>query len=208
MSPSQTGPRRRKTITIKVLLNKDFIRWQPPLKKVSTPCKATKPAPKDNLLTLPKPQFSFKQLRHSLLHLCQEFTALQTRWNDLYALTLSPTALAEFITPLPNWNRLPSPAQDTKLRHLLPLPILPEMSWNDFLCLQDIEPNTRHSVYGMNVNSIWKEKTATTTPLDLAISLPPAPSIPPHASLLPTTRSEDMRIDGLSLPLSPMMMDI
>ena len=79
-------------------------------------------------MTLPKPRFSFKHLRHSLLHLRPEFTALQIRWNDLYALTLSPTALAEFMTPLPNWNGLPSPAQDTKLPNLLPLPILPETS--------------------------------------------------------------------------------
>jgi len=154
MSPSQTRPRRKKMITTQDLLNNDFIRWKPPLKKVSTPCRARKPVPKDNLMTLPKPRFTFKQLRHSLLHLRQEFTALQTRWNNLYALTLSPTALAEFMTPLPNWNRLPSPAQDTKLQHLLPLPIFSEMSWNDFLCLQDIEPNTGHSVYRMNVNPI------------------------------------------------------
>jgi len=208
MSPSQTCPRRRKRITTQVLLNKDFIRWQPPLKKVSTPCRATKPAPKDKLMTLPEPRFSFKQLRHSLLYLLQEFTALQTRWNNLYALILSPTALAEFMTPLPNWNRFPLPAQHTQLLHLVPVPILPEMIWNDFLCLQDIEPNTGHSVYGTNMNPIWKEKTATTAPLDLVISVPLAPSIPLHASLLPTTRSEDMRIDGLSLPPSPMMIDI
>jgi len=167
-----------------------------------------KPAPKDNLMTLPKPRFSFKHLRRSLLHWGQEFIAPQTTWNNLYALTLLPTALAEFMTPLPNRNRLPLPAQDTKLRHLLPLPLLPEMSWNDFLCPQDIEPNSGHSVYGMNVNPIWKEKATTTTPLDLVISMPLAPSILPHASLLPTTQSEDMSIDGLSLPPSPMMMDI
>ena len=159
-------------------------------------------------MTLLKPRFSFKQLRHSLLNLRQEFTALQIRWSNLYALTLSPTALAEFMTLLPNWNRLPSPAQDTKLGHLLPLPILPEMSWNDFLCLQNIDPNSAHSVYGTNVNPIGKEKIATTTPQVLAISLALAPSIPPHASLLPTTLSEDMKIEGLSLPASPMMMDI
>jgi len=154
MFPSQTRPRTRKTIITKVILNKDFIRWKAPLKKVSMPCRATKPAPQDNLMTLPKPRFSFKQLRHSVLHLCQEFTALQTRWNDLYALMLSPNALTESMTPLPNWNRLSSPGQDTKLPYLLPLPILPEMGWNDFLCLQDIEPNTGQSVYRTNVNSI------------------------------------------------------
>jgi len=66
----------------------------------------------------------------------------------------------------------------------------------------------RHSVYGTNVNPIWKEKTSTITPLDVAISLLPAPSIRPHASFLPTTHSEDMTIDGLSLPPSPIMMDI
>jgi len=60
----------------------------------------------------------------------------------------------------------------------------------------------------MNVKSIWKEKTGTTTPLNLVISLPLAPSIPPHASLLPTTRSEDMRIDELSLPPSPIITNI
>jgi len=36
----------------------------------------------------------------------------------------------------------------------------------------------------------------------------PSPLYSPRASLLPTTRSEDIRIDGLSLPPSPMMMDI
>jgi len=128
MSPSQTRPRRKKTISTKVLLNKDFIRWQPPLKKVLTPCKATKPATKNSLMTLPKPQFSFKKLRDGLLQLRQEFTALQIRRNDLYALTLSPTALAESMTLFPNWNRLPLPAQDMKLHYLFPLPTLPEMS--------------------------------------------------------------------------------
>jgi len=91
------------------------------------------------------------------------------------------------MTLLPNWNRLPLPAQDTKLPDLLPLSLISEMSGNDFLYLQDIEPNTGHGVHGTNVNPIWKEKTATTTPLDLTTSLPLASSIPPHASSLLTT---------------------
>ena len=32
----------------------------------------------------------------------------------------------------------------------LPLQALPQMSWNDFLCLQDIELSTRQPVYGTN----------------------------------------------------------
>jgi len=34
ISPSQTRSSRKKMIPIQVLLNKDFIRWEPPLKKV------------------------------------------------------------------------------------------------------------------------------------------------------------------------------
>jgi len=54
----------------------------------------------------------------------------------------------------------------------LPLQLLSEMSCHIFVWLQGIELNTRHSVYVTNVNFIRKEKTATTTPLDLPISLP------------------------------------
>ena len=124
--------------------------------------------------------------------------------NETYALTQSPTALEEFMTPLPNWNPLPSPVQDTKPPHLLPLPLLPETSWTDFLCLLDIEPSTGHFVYETNAMSTWTGKSATTTPLDLEIFLPLAPSAPPYALSLLTTRSEDKRIDGLSLP--PLLM--
>ena len=208
MSPSQTRATRRKKVTTQGLWNKDFITWQPPLRKVSTPCRATKPAPKNNPMTLPKPGFSFKQLNHSLLHFCPEFKALQTKWHTLHALTLSPTALEEFMPLLPNWTPLPSPARDMQLPHLLPLPLLLEISWNNFLCLQNIEPNTGNSVYGTNVNPILQAKTATTTPRDLATSLSLVPFIPPEVALLLTTQCEGMRIDGLSLLCSPMMMDI
>ena len=57
------------------------------------------------------------------------------------------------------------------------------MSWNDFLCLLDIELKTGEPVCGTNMNPTWKARTATTTPLDLATYLPLAPSTPPDASL-------------------------
>ena len=148
-----------------------------------------------------------QQLSHSLLLLRREFTALQDTWNHLCALTLLPTALEEFMTPLPNWNQLPSPAQDTIPPHLLPLPASPQMGWNDFLCLQDIELNTGQPVCGTNVKPTWKERTATTIPLDPATYLPLAPSTPPHALLPLTTPRADSKTDGLSLLPLPAMMD-
>jgi len=87
MSPSRPSSWRRKTITAQVLLNNDFRRWKAPLNKISTPCRATKLAPNANLMTLPEPPFPFRQLRHTLLHLHQEFTFIPTRLNDLYLLT-------------------------------------------------------------------------------------------------------------------------
>ena len=104
-------------------------------------------------MTPAKPRYSSKQLSHSLLLLRREFTALQDTWNRLCALMLLPTALEEFMTPLPNWNQLPSPAQDPVPPPLLPLPALPQMSWNDFLCLQDIELSTGQPVYGTNAKT-------------------------------------------------------
>ena len=208
MSSSQTRPPQpKKTITSQILLNKDRNKWQQPLSKESTPCRVTKPSPKENPMILPIPRFSSRQLSLSLQHLRQDFTALKTTWNKTYALTLSPTALEEFMTPLPNWNQLPSSVQDTKLLQLLPLPALPEKSWTDFLCLPLTEPSTSYSVYGTNAMSTWMEKTATTTPLDLETFLSPDPSTPPHALSLLTTPNEDMKIDGLSLPPSPMTTD-
>ena len=171
------------------------------------PCRVTKPAPKENLTIPLKPRYSSKQLSLSLQHLRRDFTALQTTWNETYALMLSPTALEEFMTPLPNWNQLPSPVQDTKTLHPPPLPAFPEKSWTDFLCQPLTEPSTGHSVYGTNAMSTWTEKTATTTPLDLETFLSLDPSTPPHALSLLTTQSEDMKIDGLSLPPSPTITD-
>ena len=208
MSPSQTRPPQpKKMITTQVLLNKDWNKWQQPLSKESIPCKVTKQAPKANPTILLKPRFSSRQLNLTLQHLRRDFTALHTTWNETYALTLSPTALEEFMTPLPNWNQLPSPVQDTKPPQLIPLPVLPETSWTDFLCVQDIEPSTGHSVYGTNAMSTWMGKTATTTPLDLEIFLPLAPSTPPHVLSLLTTPSEDKKIDELFLPPSLMITD-
>ena len=46
------------------------------------------------------------------------------------------------------------------------------MSWNDFLCLQDIGLSTEQPVHGTNAKLTWKEKTATTIPLDPATYLP------------------------------------
>ena len=89
----------------------------------------------------------------------------------------------------------------------LPLPLFSEMSCTDVLCLQDIELSTGLSVYGTNATSTWMENTATTTLLDLEIFLPLATSTPPHALSLLTTPSKDKRIDGLSLPPSPMITD-
>ena len=172
MSPSQTRPRKAKTVTTQVLLNKNWSKWQQPSSKELKPSKVAKPVSKENPLTLAKPRYSSKQLSHSLLLLCPEFTALQDTWNRHCILTLLPTALEEFMTPLSNWNQLPSPAQDTIQPNLLPLLALPQMTWNDFLCLQDIELSTGQPVYGTNVNPTWKEKTATTIPLD-----------PPHTCL-------------------------
>src|ERR1700761_3461732 len=85
--------------------------------------------------------------------------------------------------------------------------LLPREDWTDFLCLPLTEPSTGHSVYGRNAMSTWTEKTATTTPVDLETFLSLDPSTPPHASSLLTTPSEDMKIDGLSLPPSPMITD-
>ena len=207
MSPSQTSLKTTKTVTTQVLLNKNWFKWQQPLNKESKPCKVAKPASKKIPLTPVKPRYSSKQLSHSLLLLRREFTALQGTWNRLCALTLLPTALEEFMTPLPNWNRLPSPAQDTTLPPLLPLPALPQMSWKDFLCLQDIELNTGQPVYGTNAKPTWKEKTATTIPRDPATYLPLVPSTPPNALSLLTTPSTDSMTDRLSLLPLPAMMD-
>ena len=151
-------------------------------------------------------RYSSKQLSHSLPLLRREFTALQDTWNHLCALTLLPTALEEFMTPLPNCNQLPSPAYDTILPHLPPLSALPQMTWNDFLCLQDIELNTGEPGCGTNVNSIWKERTATTTLLHPATYLPLAPSTPSHALSPLTTPSADSKTDELSLLPLPAMM--
>ena len=96
----------------------------------------------------------------------------------------------EFMTPLANWNQLPSPVQDTKPLHLLPLPALPERSWTDFLCLPLTEPNTGHSVYGTNEMSTWMERTAPTTPLDLETFLSLDLSTPPHVLSLLTTQAK------------------
>ena len=89
---------------------------------------------------------------------------------------------------------------------LLPLPALPQMSWNDYLCLQDIELSTVQPVYRTNAKPTWKEKTATTIYLDPATYLPQAPSTPPHALLPLTTLSTGLKTAGLSLlPLSAIM---
>ena len=207
MSPSQTRSRQAKTVTTQVLLNKNWSKWQQPSGKESKPGKVAKPASKENLLTPAKPRYSSKQLSHSLLLCRQEFTALRDTWNHLCPLTLLPTALEEFMTPLPNWNQLPSPALDTIRPSLLPLPTLPQMSWNDFLCLQDIELSTGEPVCGTNAKPTWKEKTVTTIPLDPATYLPLAPSTPPHALSPLTTLSADLKTDGLSLLPLPAMMD-
>ena len=155
------------------------------------------------------PRYSSRQLSLSLQHLGRDFTALQTTWNETYALTLSPTSLEEFMTLLPNWNQLPSPVQDTKPLHpqALPLPALPEKSWTDFLCLPLTEPSTGHSVYRTNAMSTWMQKTATTTPLDLETFLSLDPSTPPDALSPLTIPREDMKIDGLSLPPLPTITD-
>ena len=107
MSPFQTRSRQTKTVTTQVLLNKNWSKWQQPSNKESKQCKVAKPASKENPLTLAKPRYSSKQLSHSLLLLRREFTACQDTSNRPCALTLLPTAWEEFMTLLPNWNRLP-----------------------------------------------------------------------------------------------------
>ena len=166
-----------------------------------------KPTSKENSLTPAKPRYTSKQRSHNLLLLRQVFSAIQDTWNRRCILTLLPTALEEFMTPLPNWNQLPAPAQDMILPPLLPLPALPQMSWNDFLCIQDIELSTGQPVYETNAKFRLKERTATTIPLDPATYQPLAPSTPPHALLPLTTQSGDSKTDGLSLLPLPAMMD-
>ena len=199
MSPSQARPQQTKTITTQVLLNKNWSKWQQPSSKELKQYKVAKPASKESPLTPARPRYSSKRLSHSLRLLRQGFTALQDTWNHLCALTLLPTTLEEFMTPLPNWNQFPLPAEDTIPPHLLPLPALPQMSWNDFLCLHDIELSTRQPVCGTNAKPRWKERTATTTPLDHAIYLPLAPCTPLHGLSPLFTPSADLRIDGPSL---------
>ena len=117
------------------------------------------------------------------------------------------TALEEFMTPLPNSNQLFSPVQDTIPPPLLPLPALPQMSWNDFLCLQDIELSIGLAVCWTNAKPSWKEKTGTTTPLDTPTYLPLALSTPPHALSPLTIPNADLRIDRPSLIPLPAKMD-
>ena len=144
MSPSQTRSKQTKIVTTVVLLNKNSSKWQQPLSKESKRCKEAKPVSKENPLRPAKPPQSSKQLSHSLPLLRREFTALQDIWNYLYTLMLSPTAFKAFMTRLPNWSQSHSPAQDMIPPPLLPLPALPQTSWNYFLYRQDIGLSTGH----------------------------------------------------------------